>query len=124
MILSITSCKTQQPFQLSFGSGGGFTGGYATYTVTQDGKVIKEKAVANGTQQIAMLTKKQIKEIETLIAKVDFPKVFVNNPGNMTNFIYLTRDGKEYKTQWSGKTSGNTALDDLSVKLNALIINK
>ena len=42
----------------------------------------------------------------------------------MTSFVHATLNGKEYKTEWTGMTSGNTALDELHKKLLSLIPKK
>ncbi|MCW3128092.1 MAG: hypothetical protein JWO03_3750 [Bacteroidetes bacterium] len=121
-LLVLTSCKSLQPFQLSFGSGGGFTAVVTTYTVAEDGKVYKSSSSFLGQKLVTTLDKKQLKEIEALIAKVNFPNsAAVNKPGNMTYFLNLTKDGKVYQNNWSANTSGNTALDELSQKLNSFI---
>ena len=124
VLLTITSCKTQQPFQLSFGSGGGFTGQYTTYTLTNDGKLYKEQSATKTKEAIATLGKKDIKDVETLLAKANLPSTTINNPGNMSTFLNLTKDGKSYNNTWSSASSGNAALDELWQKLNSFIPKK
>ena len=124
VLLSITSCKTQQPFQLSFGSGGGFTGQYTTYTLSNDGKLYMEQSVTKKKETVASIGKKDIKAVETLIAKANLTTTAINNPGNMSTFLNLTKDGKAYNNTWSGTTSGNAAIDELWQKLNSFIPKK
>ena len=124
VLLTITSCKTQQPFQLSFGNGGGFTGQYTTYTLANDGKLYKEQSATKTKEPIATLGKKDIKDVETLLAKANLTSTGINNPGNMSTFLNLTKDGKSYNNTWSSNTSGNAAVDELWQKLNSFIPKK
>ncbi len=121
-VIILTSCKSLQPFQLNFGSQGGFTNLTTTYTLAEDGKLYKSTSLAQDKKEITTISKKDIKDIEALIAKVNFAGTSVNQPGNMSSFVNLTRDGKAYTTTWaSGSTSGNAALDELLAKLNSLV---
>ena len=124
-LLTLVSCKSLQPFQLTYGSGGGFTGLYNTYTISEQGKLFKSSSISKDPVEVATLTKAQLKEIETLIAKVNFPTATaINKPGNMSFFLNLTKDGKSYNNTWSDPKSGNPALDELAAKLNSLIPKK
>ena len=126
VVLSISSCKTQQaPITFSFGTGGGFTGGYTTYSFANDGKLFKEQSLDKTNVQLGTLTKKQVKEAIEQSAKVNFAALNINNPGNLSNFVNVKQgDAKSYKTTWSGATSGNAALDAFSKYLNTLIPKK
>lgn len=118
----LTSCKTQQPFQLSFGSQGGFTGATTTYTVADDGKVYKSSSTGQDKTQLTTLRKDQIKEIQALIAKLNIASPAINNPGNMSSFLNLTKNGASYNNQWpTGTPSGNAAIDELYQKLSSFI---
>jgi hypothetical protein len=124
LISTITYGKSQPPFQLSFGSGGGFTGVYNTYTLSEEGKLYKQNSATKSNDQITKLKKKDIKEVEALISKFDYAHTTVNTPGNMSSFVNLTKDGKAYNNIWSGTNSGNADLDILYQKLNSFIPNK
>jgi hypothetical protein len=118
----LTSCKTQQPFQLSFGSQGGFTGATTTYTVAEDGKVFKSSSAGQDKTQLTTLKKAQIKEIQTLIARLNVASPAVNNPGNMSSFLNLTKNGAHYDNLWpTGSPSGNPDVDSLYRKLSSFI---
>ncbi len=121
-VLILSSCKSLQPFQLNFGSQGGFTNVVTTYTLQEDGKLYKTSSSFLGKKDLATVNKKDLKEIEALITKANFAGASVNQPGNMSSFLTLTRDGKAYTNTWaSGSSSGNTALDELLAKLNSLV---
>ena len=112
------------PFQLTFGSGGGFTGLTTTYTVKSDRTFSKSENLNHKTESLKKVKCKDIKALRKLLANVNFPSLNINKPGNMTSFVHATLNGKEYKTEWTGMTSGNTALDELHKKLLSLIPKK
>ena len=121
-VVILTSCKSLQPFQLNFGSQGGFTNVTTTYTLSENGKLYRSSSLSQDQKEVARIGKKDIQDIEALIAKVNFAAASVNQPGNMSSFVNLTKDGKAYTNTWaSGTSSGNTALDELSAKLNSLV---
>lgn len=109
------------PFKLTFGSGGGFTGLTTTYTVNSDRTFSKSDNVSKKTEQLHKVKCKDVKSIRKLLANVNFSVLNINKSGNISSFITLTQDGKEYKTEWTGATSGNPALDELHKKLVSLI---
>lgn len=112
------------PFLLTFGSGGGFTGLTTTYTVNSDRSFSKEESLNHKKESLKKVKTKDINALRKLIDNVNFPGLNINKPGNMTAFVTATIDGKEYRAQWTGITSGNTALDDLHKKLLSLIPKK
>jgi len=126
VLLSFFNAGAQKnAFTLSFGSGGGFSGGSTIYSVDNTGKLYKQQKLGSNLtaqpQELAKLTKKEIREIKKLMAEVNFPSLQINTPGNMSQFVNLKENGQEFKTTWSGSTSGNSSLDQLYQKLNSLI---
>lgn len=122
VVLMITSCKSLQPFQLNFGSQGGFTNMSTIYTLQEDGKLYKSTSTSPEKKELATISKKDLKQIEALIAKANFAGASINQPGNMSSFLNLSRDGKAYTNTWStGASSGNAAMDELLTKLNSLV---
>ena len=125
ILFLVTSCKTNQsPIVISFGSGGGFSGGFTTYSFSNDGKLYREESMQKTKVQIGTLTKKQVKEAIEQSTKLNFSGLNINNPGNLSNFVNVKQGDKEYKTTWGGSTSGNTALDRFSKYLLTLISKK
>ena len=112
------------PFQLTFGSGGGFTGLTTTYTVNSDRTFFKEENLNHKKDALKKVKAKDIKALQKLLDNVNFPGLNINKSGNITSFVTATLDGKEYRAQWTGMTSGNTALDELHKKLLSLIPKK
>jgi hypothetical protein len=109
------------PFTVTFGSGGGFTGLTTTYSVTSKRVFSKIDNVSKKTEALHKVKCKDVKSIRKLLANVNFSTLNINKSGNISSFITLSQDGKEFKTEWTGATSGNPALDELHKKLVSLI---
>ena len=112
------------PFKLTFGSGGGFTGLVTTYTLNSDRTFSKEDNVAKKTEQLHKVKCKDVRSVRKLLAKVNFSILNINKSGNISSFLTLDQGGKQYKTEWTGETSSNPALDELHKKLVSLIPHK
>ena len=114
-------------YLVSFGSGGGVTGIYITYTLdSKDRKIIKTLSSKETKDEVAVLGKKQIKDIGNQIKVTGFPSLKVNAPGNMSYYVNVVIDGTEYKTIWAASPagSGNKPLDALYKNLMALVQKK
>ncbi len=119
-----TLMAKKTPFQLTFGSGGGFTGLTTTYTLNSDRTFFKEENLNHKKEQLAKVKQKDINQIRKLLEKMNFSILNINKSGNITSFITLVENGKEYKTQWTGSSSENPSLDALQAKLISLIPHK
>ena len=118
-----TVMAKKPPFQLKFGSGGGFTGAVTTYTLNSDKTFSKEESLTHKTEALPKVKCKDICQIRKLLKKVNFSLLNIDKPGNMSSFITLNQGGKEYKTVWSGKLE-NADLEALNTKLISLIPHK
>jgi hypothetical protein len=124
-LFTFSSLMAKKPgFQLSYGSGGGFTGLSTTYTISSDGTFSKEDNVSHKKESLEKVKCKDIKEIRKLIAAVNFSTLNINKTGNITSFVILVQDGKESKAQWTGSITDNAPLDSLNKKLISLIPHK
>lgn len=128
VLLALIMCGSvmakKAPFVLTFGSGGGFTGLTTTYTLNSDRTFSKEENLSHKKESLGKVKAKDINQIRKLLAKVNFSILNINKSGNITSFVTLSENGKEYKTQWTGASSENPALDDLHKKLVSLIPHK
>ena len=122
--LSIGSVMAKKPpFQIKFGSGGGFTGSVITYTLNSDKTFSKEESLSHKTEALPKVKCKDICQIRKLLKKVNFSVLNINKPSDMSSFITYISGGKEYKTVWSGKLE-NADLEALNAKLISLIPHK
>jgi len=111
-------------FQLKFGSGGGFTGQTITYTLNSDRTFSKEESLGHKTATLDKVKGKDICQVRKLLKKVNFALLNIDKPGDMSSFIILDQDGKEYKTVWTGAQPQNADLAALNNKLQSLIPHK
>jgi|GEM_PF-2826703 len=114
----------QPPFKITFGSGGGFAGLTTSYVLSSDRTFSKSDNLGKKTEALKKVKCKDIKSIRKLLGGVNFSSLNINKAGNISSFILLVQDGKEYKAEWTGSTSGNPALDELHAKLVSLIPKK
>ena len=123
-IFAVSSVMAKKPpFQIKFGSGGGFTGSVTTYTLNSDKTFSKEESLTHKTEVLPKVKCKDINQIRKLLKKVNFSALNIDKPGNMSSFITYIEGGKEYKTIWSGKLE-NADLEALNAKLTSLIPHK
>ncbi len=123
-LFSSLMAQKNDAFTLKFGSGGGFTGSIATYTLNSDRTFSKEESLNHTKVVLDKVKAKDVKQIRKLLEKVNFALLNLDKPGNMTSFITLDQGGKEYKTVWSGGKPENADLDALNTKLLSLIPHK
>ncbi|MFB6320748.1 hypothetical protein [Saccharicrinis sp. FJH54] len=95
--------------EITFGSGGGFTGITTTYMLNADGSVYK----MNGSQQedIQRIDYKMLKKISKQLKKMDFESISSDTKGNMTYFIEVTTHDYRHKVTWTDQTA-DPALSD------------
>ena len=116
---------TYDKAMLQFGSGGGFTGEYVNYYLLSNGQMFKERSKSGEMTGLVSIAKKEatqlIKEAETAGIKTSG----YNKPGNMTWYLTLKEDGKEYRVAW-GKpgTEAPVAFKALYDKLFELVKNQ
>lgn len=104
LAIIIMSCGVTGKFKkldvetIEFGSGGGFTGIYTTYTID-----IEKKTLASGETMIKTLSKDDLKKIYDLVKSSDLHQVTVNKPGNMTYFINFKGDTLDNQLLWGDR---------------------
>jgi len=113
LAISCTNSKKtvykENEFQIFFGNSGGFTNAKMEYVVNGDRNIYK---VENDTTSfVKKISINQFKELNKMITDIDFGKVVLNNPGNMTNFIEVKCPEYNNKVSWSGEE--NESIIDL-----------
>ncbi len=113
LAISCTNSKKtvykENEFQIFFGNSGGFTNAKMEYVVNGDRNIYK---VENDTTTLVRkISRDQFKELSKMITDIDFGKVVLNNPGNMTNFIEVKCPEYNNKVSWSGEE--NESIIDL-----------
>jgi hypothetical protein len=99
--------KTANHFnEISFGSGGGFTGFTNEYLLKNNGEVFK--IGSQNQTQINQIPTTQIKDIATLIKEIDFQSLQISETGNITYFIEVRTTTYTHKVSWTdGSNSTN-----------------
>ncbi len=113
LFISCTNSKKtvykENEFQIFFGNSGGFTNAKMEYVVNGDRNIYKFEN--DSTIFIKKISRDQFKELNKMITDINFGKLVLNNPGNMTNFIEIKCSEYENKVSWSGEE--NEAVIDL-----------
>jgi hypothetical protein len=99
------ACKVQQKksiySEITFGSGGGVTGKYIEYTLTPDGKIIKN-IFDNNPKVLKQLDKKQCEAMFEKVATLKLESIELNVPANMNKYIIVKTAAGTHKINWGG----------------------
>ncbi|MFC0877828.1 hypothetical protein ACE01N_14615 [Saccharicrinis sp. FJH2] len=110
LVLIMASCSSLKKTgsvnnfeEITFGSGGGFTGLTNTYMLNAEGFVYK----MNGEQQeqLKRIDYKSLKGISKHLKKIDFEHIQNDTKGNMTYFIEVVTKDYQNKATWSDASS-------------------
>jgi len=120
IILFSGSCKIiaykkyAQKLNISFGSGGGFTGAYDEFLLNGKGQLSSIKPFSNDTSLLKTIDKKDFKNVfKTLESKL-LQKIELNQVGNMNTFIKLYKNNQLIKSfQWADGATPSTELKEL-----------
>lgn len=93
-------CKSNVNFnEISFGSGGGFTGLQSNYLLNSGREVFKSEG--GELKKINRISKKERRNIAGIITKIDFYNIKISENGNMTYFIEIKGNESVNKVTWS-----------------------
>lgn len=100
-----TEAYTPETFEkrkITFGSGGGFTGGVKDYCLLENGQLFGRSSypTSSGWQPVDTLEKSQVKQYFNQIDNLNLLKINHNKPGNWSYFITIEDGDKEHKIQW------------------------
>jgi len=100
-----TEAYTPETFdkrKITFGSGGGFTGGVNDYCLLENGQLFGRSSYpsSSGWQPVDTLEKSQVKQYFNQIETLNLLKINHNRPGNWSYFITIEDGAKEHKIQW------------------------
>ncbi len=104
----LLSCKTKtytptnfEGAQITFGSGGGFTGAVNKFTILENGQVFKNKKHQKTLEEQNRFKKKEVapyfEKCKTLMKSYDF----MDEPGNLYYFISLKNGEDVSRIVWS-----------------------
>lgn len=119
-------CSTQNKHQasaskfteISFGSGGGFTGAINTYLLKADREVFK---MNNGEYlNINKISKADFRNISETINKINFYSLEYSEKGNITYFIEIKSAESHHKITWSDNTETPELKDFYTILVTTL----
>jgi hypothetical protein len=93
---AINGSKTDR---ISFGRTGGFTNMTVEYALFGNGKVYKIQD--SGKEKVCRIKKDRVSEIECSLTCNGFRDLAINEPGNMTYFIKVTKADWQNEVRWS-----------------------
>jgi len=104
LTFSCSSEKSQQKassqfLEISFGSGGGFTGAGSTYLLKADRQVFKMKE--GEFIKINTISKAELRSISSTLKDIDFLNLNFSEKGNMTYFIEIKSADTTHKVTWT-----------------------
>ncbi|MCX6150796.1 MAG: hypothetical protein NTX22_09750 [Ignavibacteriales bacterium] len=97
--------KSKINYELTIGSGGGFTGGYEGHFIDSLGIIYSWKGIAitdSNKILFGKLNDEQIELVNKLIDSSDILNLDYRHSGNIISFITIKNDSKEYKYSWVG----------------------
>ena len=104
--IAVMACSTQeklaqyQGVEITFGSGGGFTGQEVSYKLTSDGKLVKTDKLKKETIELKKLNGGKTLKIFEQITELNIAGLDFNHPGNKYYFIKETQKTGEEKVVW------------------------
>lgn len=122
---SSRSAKKAKEPQISFGSGGGFTGLVEEFILHKNGTLFKVNAVGKDTVLIKTLDKKTTNAFFENISTNTMQKLELNQAGNMNYFVTLLKGHEIVRSyHWTDGSDVPGELQDLYNKLYTLIKNE
>jgi len=106
-----------QSAQISFGSGGGFSGEFHEYTLLDDGRLFKKSRDGMSFEELKSVDKKLTKQIFDNITTFGIDKYQYNQPQNLYYFLAYSAHGETNKIVWSGQPENKLAIVNSIYKL-------
>jgi len=92
--------------QITFGSGGGFTGAVTDYTLLENGQLFKRSSLKNEFLALHKVKKDVVKQMFKNYEFLNIGQETINEPGNLYYFIqYKDKDKKEHKITWNDQSA-------------------
>ena len=105
--LVLGSCKAPEysgeelpDAQLSFGSGGGFTGAKKEYILLENGQLFYKNSLVDTLQEMPAIKSGQARKIFRELSALTLDTVKFNHPGNTYRYICHRRPGTEDRVTW------------------------
>ncbi len=104
--------------QLTFGSGGGFTGQVVEYTLLENGQLFQNNTLTKEIKPLQRLDWKKRKWAFAEAEKLSLDKLSFNHPGNLYYFIQVKQGESSHRVTWGDPTATTPpALEDFYKQL-------
>ena len=118
-----TSCSSG--LNITFGSGGGFTGEYIEYVIDGDQTLSKSDPSSGELEVIRKVSKTEINIIVIALYDKEIESIDYNVPGNMSKYMEINNEGKLKRLTWSDEEQNeSTEKLDFMYKLLINLVNK
>ncbi|MBC7923966.1 MAG: hypothetical protein H7Z75_23075 [Ferruginibacter sp.] len=86
--------------QLTFGSGGGFTGQVTEYTLLENGQLFETNSLTKETKELKRVGSSARKQLWAATEKLELEKRDFNHPGNQYTFLQRKRGPTTHRVTW------------------------
>jgi len=114
-----TTTRESYPFEIRFGSTGGFSNINPMFSIRQTGEVLKKENPTTTPYLIKKITKQKVDSLYQLIRVSDFSNLKINRISNYTNYIQIQTDHYTNKVMWFN----DSQIPDALKKLYDTLIN-
>jgi hypothetical protein len=90
--------------QLTFGSGGGFSGQVTEYTLLENGQLFQHNTLTKEMKQLRRLGWKKRRWAFAEAEKLNLNKLSFNHPGNRYYFIQVKKGDATHRVTWGNPT--------------------
>ena len=122
------NCAHKKVLGISISSGGGFTGIWEGYEITNDSQVYKLTGPEKepGKEELVKISEEDFKEVINVIRENRLYKLEYSNPGNMSRKILIRKSNSEYFWVWDVSDNSEKAskLNNVYNFINTLIEKK
>lgn len=130
MLATIFSCSTvkktpDRTVEMSFG--GGFTGAYTTYRVSESGAFYKSEGIVSQFDSVGVLPEKVVKQLFSYYDNTNLDSLDMRSYGNMNYSITMKKDSTKHRIVWEKNQKGSKNLQayyDLYSKIMEIEIKK
>jgi len=127
IVLTFSNCSMNKPLndklvnEITFGSGGGFTGAVIKYQIKSSGEVLKFSSIENKTILIKQINKREYNEINKKVNKLTETQLKYNQPENIYYFIEIDNGVKTIITWGENNKEAPLEIKQLYAYLSTLI---
>jgi len=112
------SSAYQKFTEISFGSGGGFTGAMNSYLLKSSREVYKSNQ--GDYLEINKISKSDMRELSDIIKEIDFYELNFSEVGNMTYFIEVKTNENLHKVTWTDNSQADALKNFYKVLVKTL----